>query len=168
MSSKKFNNSPKYFENLPEKDITGESLAVIEKPKLTHEQLHEALFWIQDMMERSTILFCVVGELGKQIVEQEIPCLKADKIELMVQKSDLHEFGFSMFNTLMNYADYVKEYRADDKKIYITYRDVPIEITIVHNMYPFFRFPDSRCYTVTEFKLPNPFSRYWEIRNEIE
>jgi len=162
MSSKHY----RQFNNLPKEEPKSIAPVVVEPIKPTHDELHESLLWIQDMLERSSILFMVVGDIGKQIVENELPVFESDKLEILALKQHVTESGKSMLRTLLEQY-YAKDIDWTEDRIKFLHGNVPIEITIVHNMYPFFMNPDFRYYTTTEFKVPNPFNSYWEERDHI-
>lgn len=128
-----------------------------------HEKVNDALLWVQDVLDRCTINFLVAGEVGKKLFNEELPDLKAKKVEILVQKNHWTQSGSSMFN------DITKEFNpaVSGNTIKIKYHGVPIEVTIVHKNYSFFKNPDMRCYRITEFRFPNPFKDYWDKREEI-
>ena len=129
--------------------------------KFTHEQLEKALFEVEDLMDRCVMDFIVIGELGRQIVNNA-PSLDVDKVIICVLKKDFTEYAHST----------IKSFRPDavikKRKVSLMMGDVPVDIKIVHNDYQFFEYPDSVFYSVTQFLIPNPFSAYWEERNEVK
>jgi hypothetical protein len=158
---------PINIEPVKKEEMVGAFREALEVPvKLTHDELHEALLWIQDMLDRSSVLFMVGGEVGKQIKETDLPQLDADRLEIIVLKQHFTDSGRSMLKSLLEQY-YIKDIDWTEDSIKFSHRNVPIIITIVHNMYPFFLNPDFAYYTVTEFKIPNPFNAYWEERDHI-
>src|SRR5574343_419232 len=73
---------------------------IVSKP--THDQLHEALMFIQDVLERSTIEFIVVGENAIKLFKDEIPTFDMDKIHIGVTRPHYHKDGASMLSTLLD------------------------------------------------------------------
>ena len=45
-----------------------------------------------------------------------------------------------------------------------TYNGVPIECKIIHQRYPWFRYPNAIGYNYDDFKTPNPFDKYYKAR----
>jgi hypothetical protein len=127
---------------------------------LGHEDLHDALLWIQDILERCSIPFIVGGELAKQMLKESDPSLSGDRVELYVYDRYLTDSTSSFLKTFLN----LKEV---DSVIETKYKDVPITIKILDKTYPFFDNPDTRFYYVTEFRFPNPFSEYWKEKDNI-
>src|SRR3990167_10191583 len=147
---------PVKFYNAKPKEIIEElTKEPIKLPTLTHDQLHEALFFAQDVLERSSIPFIVLGDTAKCIIDNELPNLTGDKIELGVTKRHLTHSCILTLESLTK-CDLLKD------SIKFTHYDVPIEVKVINGDYPYFANPDVRYYHITEFKIPNPFSEYWE------
>lgn len=125
-----------------------------------HEPLRDALFFIQDMLERSSLPFILLGNTAKQIIEQEDPLLYDYKLTLGIRRRDYHPSGASMLKGLLPQIDIY-----EDRMFYIHDNGVPIYIKILEDE-TWFNNPDVRFYYQTEFKLPNPFIDYWEKRGQ--
>ena len=132
------------------------------KPPLTHVQLHDALMYIQDALERAQVPFMLLGDLAQQIYEQDIPVFHADKVEVGVELKHWTKSCQGIFNMIIREAD------LDGTKVMLSYKGVPIEIVIIGDTYPFFKYPDVRFYTLTELRLPNPFEAYWFNRDRVK
>lgn len=126
----------------------------------THERLHEALLFIQDMLERSRVNFVLLGDTARVISSTELPRFNMDKIHVGVVDTHFYPSGKSMFKDLLRqeHADFIEQ----DGQWLIDYRGVPIQIDILDRDDPYYKFPDVRFYTITEFKLPNPVRSYLE------
>lgn len=130
-----------------------------ETPKLTHDQLHDALFYSEMMLERSLLPFIVLGETAKCIVDSELPNLIGDSIELGILRSEATHGRIETLKSLVNDIEVDKDY------ITFVYNKVRVMVKLLDNK-PYFTNPDVRYYHVTEFKIPNPFDSYWEDRNK--
>lgn len=130
-------------------------------PLLKHEKLHDALMWVQDKLERSMLDFVVLGEIARQIKEEDVPLLSADRVHIGILKKDLTESGLSMLKTV------IKGLQVDKRQLGYEYKDVPIIIDIIEGDYDCFHYPDSHFYYTADLKLPNPFDKYWEMRDNI-
>jgi len=128
--------------------------------KPTHNQLHEALMGIQDLLERSTIEFVLLGDTAKKISSEELPNFNMDKIHIGVTRLHYHKTGKSMLKSLL-FQEHIS-FNEDENHLFLDYKGVPIEIDIIDNYYSFFVYPDTRFYTITEFKIPNPMNEYLE------
>jgi hypothetical protein len=128
---------------------------------ITKEDLHEALFYIQDLLERASLEFLVLGDPARSMI-QENEFMKGNKVELAIRRTHYTLSGAAMFKDLLPKARYV------GNKIFTEYSRVPIEITIVDTVYPFFLNPNVVSYYLTEFNLPNPFEEYWLVRKDIK
>ena len=129
---------------------------------LKHEEIHEALLYIQDVLERSQINFVLLDEIAKKIYEEELPQLDVREIDIGILRREWHDVGRSLFKMIVPEAEW------HTNTISLKKGRVPIVMWIIDNHLDVFKNPDSRWYTVTEFKLPNPFNVYWNKRNMIK
>lgn len=131
----------------------------VTKPKFTHSQIHDALMFTQELMERSSFYdFVLLGDIAKAIVSTDLPKFDADKIECGITHNQYTESGKSMFYTVcMGYKIYPREH---EDRLELEYKGIPVIIRLLDNEYPFVKRPDSRFYTISEFKIPNPFKEY--------
>ena len=136
-----------------------------EKPpedSLTHEQLHAALFWIEEIMERAMLPFSVLGKPARCIFQQQMK-LQGKNIKLAVKEKHLTRYSL---NTLReNVPEWnTKEGRIErDQETFVTeHKEVPVIVRVLHKDYTVFKNPDKRFYSVTELCIPNPFEVYWE------
>lgn len=126
----------------------------------TNEEMQQALFYIQDILERAMIPFMLFGIVAKKIEASPDADIKGEKVEIGILKRHLTGYGKSTLRAFIVWDDV-------DGKMVLDYKGVPIEITIVNDDYLFLRNPDTRWYKVTEFKIPNPFEDYWKNRKDV-
>ncbi len=144
------------------------SYHLISTPKLPHESVKEALFHIQDIMERSHLQFVLLDEVADQIANREDPILNVCEISLGIRITDFTEYGSSTFKALApaaNWKEFLHGYPLTT--INYEYGSVPIVVWLIRNDLDLFRNPDTRFYYQSEFKVPNPFRDYWKNRNLI-
>lgn len=166
--SKKYNNY--YQEKLAEEpqavgDVKLPDPVVEVKPTLTHDQIHDALMFSQEMYERATMEFILIGDVAKQIMDTEVPRFEADKLEFAILKRHFTESGRSILDMVMK--DMHVPYTLTDESLDFTFKGVPVHVKIIDRYVGYLQNPNSRFYTVTEFKLPNPFNEYWEKREQL-
>lgn len=125
-----------------------------------HYDLHEALLWIQDILERGNINFVVLGDIAQQMYSQDNPSLYADRIELGVLRKHFTNFGRRMISSWIPEA-------LDENLTFIKvdYENVPIYIKIIDEDPGYLENPDKRFYYVSDFYLPNPMEKYLNDRN---
>lgn len=152
----------KRFEEDPITSLTMDEPDETPKELPSHEQLHAALLYAEDMLERSFIPFILLGELAQQIRATDNPKLSVEKITLGVQEKHLTQYGASMLKSI------VPNIKREDGYIKFEKDGIPIEIKIIKNYYEFFQRPDRRFYYVNDLFLPNPFDVYWRERDNIE
>lgn len=126
----------------------------------SHEQLRDALFFTQDMLERSSLPFMLLGSIAKQMIEFEDPLLYDTKISLGIKRRDVHPDGIKALKAFLPQATF-----SDNKIFFIHENGVPVHINYLGDE-QYFETPDTRFYYYTEFKVPNPFIKYYEDRGE--
>lgn len=129
--------------------------------KFNHAQLQEALLVAQDYLERSMVPFVLLDETAKQMLN-EMPTLDLNEISVGVLEQHWTEFCVSTFRSLVPSASISKDV------VDFTINKVPIIIWIIHRKFDVFKHPDTRFYYTSEFRLPNPFNKYWKIRHFIK
>lgn len=151
--------------NLSPKLNLSETELKIPEP-IQHEQLRDALFFTQDLLERCLVPFLVLGTVGRQIAEQDDPILQASRVELGVMKNHYTEGTKSMFLSLLEQQHI--SFENEDEDVAFEYKGVPVFVKIIKGSYPFFKYPNTKFFFVENLALPNPFDAYWKIRKEIE
>lgn len=125
----------------------------------TNAELHDALMWVQDHLERTGAPFVVLGDVARELHDREIPNLKGGKIEVGIMKRHWTKSA----NAISHMR--IKQDIVDGTEIF--FRNVPIVFRIIEEEYPFFKNPDVRFYTLSEFRIANPFEKYWEIKDNL-
>lgn len=142
-----------------------EILKMDEQTTIDPIKLNDALFFIQDLLDRSQIRFFALKETGKQIREKEkglTPDLNLAIIELGIQKKDLTETGTQSFRGLLKLSNVEPEWT--ENLIRFEKNGVPIVIKIIKQKYTFLQNPNVNFYRTLEFLTPNPFDNYWRAR----
>ena len=135
--------------------------SIQESIKFTHTQIHDALMFAQDLMERSSFYdFILLGDIAKAVHATDLPSFEMDKVEVGITKSQFTESGRSMFHSVLNeYKIYPRQY---EDRFEFEYKGVPIIFRLLGEEFKYAKRPDSRFYMMTEFKIPNPFDKYLE------
>lgn len=139
---------------------------IVDGPKFTHEEIRDALFNVQDALERSQIQFVLLDELAKQLNDIEDPILEASEVSIGVRQQDFTESGSSTLRSIIPQAGW-ELLRHDETVSNLNYNvgSVPVVVWIIHNNFDVLNYPDTKFFYNTEFKLPNPFTRYWAKRD---
>ena len=117
------------------------------------------LRWISDLLTSCQIPHFLLGETSQQAIADVE--LNVDKIEIGVLKKNFNETTKRLFLTFLpglELGDVVKLERDE----------IPIEIKIIQRHYGFFDNPDNVFYMADEYKIPNPYQKYWEVRYLIK
>lgn len=141
--------------NLPAQKVTQKTTI----QKYRHTDLLEALFFIQDVLERAQIPFMALGNTALSIFNNEQDL--SDPIHIGILKKYLMKANESTVRTL------IKDATFNDRSIKLIHNNIPITIDIINNEYSFFKYPDKKFYYVEDFYLPNPFEKYYKVMNAI-
>ena len=124
--------------------------------------LREALFHVQEMMERALIPFFVLGTTGRHLYKNEETLKGDEEIRVGIKKAELTKEALSTLKSFIPGID-VSEYQLSYE-----YSGVPVIIDVIHTDYQVFKHPDTRYFYISEFKIPNPWGDYWERRDFIK
>lgn len=145
------------------KSKTGRKNKVLlnELPVLKHQDVHDALMYVEDILERAQIPFFLLDEIAKKIWEDELPTLNIREIDIGILEKHLTD---SCYKILKMIEPTIEKHH---KTYSFNYKDVPVILWIINSDYDVFRNPDFKWYTTTQFRLPNPFKIYWNKRDVI-
>lgn len=147
----------------PKIEKTEDTIIEEVKPQFREEDLNTELLNVDDIMGRTMVQYFLLGETAKSI--KEGGPLRGDKIEIGTLARRVTPEVISVLNQYVNDANM---YLDSDGFTYISATGVPVECKFIHNDYPFFENPDFEFYYATEYNLPNPFDRYWNMRGIIQ
>ena len=136
--------------------------------EFTKLELDAALYHLTDIMDRCICYFSLVGETLRSIKDDNQ--LKGTVIYVAIRRLDFSESAQSMLATLSRGVDLrlgIDDYQKDGDYISWKFKGVPISIKIVHRKYEFFNNPSFMFYMGEDYRIPNPFNKYWKIRNLI-
>jgi hypothetical protein len=130
--------------------------------EFTPQQLHNALFKALDVFERAMCPFVLLKDTAKKCRENhsaiDFDLVGLKQIDLGVQAKQLTPEVLSVFQT------YCTDYRNDGTDISFMADGVPVVVRIIHRNYKVFEHPDTIFYKIEQFRIPNPFEKYWEMR----
>lgn len=131
-------------------------------PAFSHEQLRTALFHVQDAMERCLVPFVVLGNTAKHVISDEEELTGDTEVTIGVKKEELTR------EAMMTLKSLIPELSTTENQMSYSYNGVPVVIEVIHRDYQFLKHPDRKFYYISEFLLPNPFEKYWAVRNLIK
>lgn len=121
------------------------------------EQLRESLRDVEDIFDRAVAPMILLKETARSL--KETGELSGDKITVGITISQLTPEVRSTF--VMYKPDIVE---TDKEFTYTSPQGMPIVITKIKQKYGFFAQPDITYYWGEDYKIPNPFDRYWKAR----
>lgn len=127
---------------------------------------NDALYRVEDLLNRSFVEFVLLGKTAKTIVDGFATDLNdEDDITLGVMRRHYTKSGASILKALLprntDYSDNKIEFKFIDC-------DTNIVIKIIDRKYDFFKHPDMAVHKISDFRVPNPFNKYWKTRNLIQ
>ena len=135
---------------------------VVSTVSFSLDQLNLALREVYDLFEYYPYL--LLGDTGKGAIDGR---LYGDKITIGIEKRYLTKEVRDAIKTHLEYlvdrkySDYME---ISDDLIKYSYNGVPIECKIIHRKYPWFKYPNAIGYNYDDFKVPNPFDKYYKAR----
>ena len=137
----------------------------VTETKFTKDQLDTALRAMWDLLEYCE--WTPTHETAKGIKDGE---LYGDKITGQIHKRfmvDEHNEFRSSIKTMLDawvHSKFIPSYEWTDEKISWVYEGVPCELAILQRRYKFFDNLDFAYYNYDDFKMPNPFEKYFKAR----
>lgn len=127
-------------------------------------ELDAALRFADDVLNRSAIPFFVLGETARQMVEDnrlhQLPV-----ITLGIQDKHWAKSCRSTFKMVMK--EFKTDYKVRGNKISFSYGGVPVTVQIIKVHHKYFDYCDTVFYYFDEYRIPNSFKKYWQIRHLV-
>lgn len=132
-----------------------------QKNPVTSWDLGVALRRVYDDMEKAIIDGILLGDLV-----QEIKLRKKDGFDGQYAEVDKIEWGIQKRYVTAEVKSLFKVwgYRETENGYEYEVQGVPVKLKVIERNYKFFEHPDTVFYGVDEFKIPNPFEKYWKAR----
>lgn len=117
-----------------------------------------------DVFERAMLPAILLGDVAYQVKMEKrdgfSDTVSVDHLEWGIPKKNLTQEIVSLFKTW--------GFTPTDTGYEYTIQGVPVKIKVYERNYNFLTNPDLVFYGVDEFKVPNPFEKYWKVRNLIK
>lgn len=131
----------------------------------SHDELWAALRDVETLMDRAQAPMFLLGDTAKQVFEDKQP-LNLDKIEVGIRKQEFTKQRLEMIQTLLNSSGVPAVFK--EKEIIYEFHNVPVSIRVFQKDYEFFKNPDTCMYLVGNYKVPNPFHKYYQARYLVQ
>ena len=131
---------------------------------LMSAEVHEALRALWDLME--FYIWYPTLDTARAIKENN-PDLMGDKITGAIAKRYLTDDVKSAIKAQLDYwqdRQISEPYTMNDDVIRWSFNGIPIELKILKRRYNFFEYFDPVTYNYDDYKLANPWSKYWTAR----
>lgn len=140
-----------------QKKLNGLNGTMNEQVPFTHQQIIDALYHVEEVLERAQIPFFLLEGAARQ-VHDNVPYFNLNQVDVGVMDKYMKDTGVSMIKMVSPHA-YV-----DENNISFEHNGVPVIIWIIHEDFKFLKNPDTVFYGVSNFRIPNPFQAYWKSR----
>jgi hypothetical protein len=126
----------------------------------TNLNINAAMRYIYDQMESCLIVnYVILGEAGLAIYEgRQVPS-DIEVIEVGISHGQMTPEVLSLFKQW--------GYVANKKGYETTFEGTKIQFIVMKRKYKWMQHVDVRFYDVDEYKIPNPFSEYWKIKQLV-
>lgn len=126
------------------------------------EDISEALFFIDDVLDRAQCPYMVLGDVSRAIFDYGVSAdVSSDKVVVGVRRACLTP---EVLSVVRQYGNPKEE---TDKLFTFEHGGVEVQLKVIDKDYEFVKHPDSRMYRVHTFHVPNPFNAYWKVRGLI-
>jgi hypothetical protein len=149
----------------------------------SREHLDRALIGVLDIFERASCPFFLLGETARSIVEDG--ALDGSEIEIGIKAQHATKEALSALNTVLSDLElliannweiqdkgwgtgHFIETRNTAKKLRFMSEDVPVTVKIIRKKYSFLEYLDNVVYAFDDYKVPNPFDKYYKVRGIIK
>jgi hypothetical protein len=136
----------------------------------TPEELKQALWDWDDVMHRALLQskYVLLGDTARAAKDDTF--LTKVPLEVGIFKRYMTPEVVSLFTpeALRDVAVPITVQEINDKQILLTFRGVPVKVTIIHRKYQMFENPDQVIYAYEDFQVANPFEKYWKARYIVQ
>lgn len=133
-----------------EKDKTG-----IKSKSYSHEQLLDALYYIDDVLQSGAIPYFVIKETAESVIRGGE--LSGDGIYVGIRHNDWMSSGMDIVSLVADATETKKNF------IEYEYKGVPILIEIFKKNHPCIESTDPLPYAMEYFYVPNPYQTFKKI-----
>ncbi len=129
------------------------SLTLKPSKHFSANDLEQALYSVEEVMERTQMEYVLTGETARQVRENLLLDVPAITVGI---RRNIYLGGMNLLKIVL------PDITLTENGFETDYHGVPIEVKVYEADYPAMKDPDIRFYGVTQFLLPNPWGPYWE------
>lgn len=137
----------------------------MEKVILSPWDVGYALRDLTDLIEKAMLPYVLLGDCARQMKDGKDGFngaeVQVDRIEWGMFEKNLTPEIKSLFTT-WNFETW------EDKGFKYTTQGVPIFVRVITRNYEFFKLPDMVYYGPDMYNVPNPFEKYWSVKQLIK
>ncbi len=143
--------------------------------KYTGEQLDAALYNVGELLGMCMVPYILLKETAKDVAAGPERLNEGTGIYVGIPKNSVTPELKSLIRTFKDHVDLtygnqgrIVDFKEDENGYSWMERGVPVYIQIIHRSYEFFKRPDFKFYRLEEYRIPNPFDKYWKARFLIQ
>lgn len=127
------------------------------------DQLASALMIADELLERCQFNYFLLDDLAWQVYKNYQFLENLEELTFGITRTNWTKLSRSLIQSVG-----IKNLEIDTDAIEFKCNGVPVVVWIINKNYEFFKRPDMKWYLYSEFKLPNPFMKYWKVRYLIK
>ena len=133
--------------------------------QFSEQELRDALVQIEDVMDRALLSLDMIMHKDTAKAMREEMELYGDGIDIMVEDRYVIDNTIGILESLRDSEHLIPAGTEITKDGFeYEYRGVPIRVKFLHQRYPWFQQPDGVFYATGNYRVPNPFEKYWRAR----
>lgn len=125
------------------------------KKSFSHEELVQALYYIDDVLSRGAIPYFVIKETAESILKGDK--LTGNAIHIGVRRNDWESSAFNIINLV------VEAVETSSKLVEYDYLGIPIYINIFSKNHPCIESTNPIPYAMEYFYTPNPYKQFEKL-----
>jgi len=131
------------------------------------EDMEKALDQLHDYFNRAMCNFLLLGETAHAAYYRE--GLEGTAIEIGVKPTSLSQYAFSTLKTLIDgFGTAVDPVVGTCNSTMFNLGTIPVKMFILRRDSDVFHNPDTVFYDMNDYKIPNPFVKYYKNREYFE
>jgi len=134
---------------------TKEKTTTKTKKSFSHEELVQALYYIDDVLSRGSIPYFVIKETADSVMSGKD--LYGEAIHIGVRKTDWESSAFNIINLVAEAVE------MTSKLVEYEYLGVPIYINIFNKNHPCIESTNPIPYAMEYFYTPNPYTQFQKL-----
>lgn len=132
-------------------------------PSWSFDELKKALYYADDMFERSSMKYFLIDETLKEAQQETL----TSPLTFGIRKTDLTKFAKNTLRALVPGVEFVEE-KGEVKFVRFEHEGVPISLKLFTSNNSLFKNLDRIFAFHEQFNVPNPANKYIQMRGVLK